>query len=48
MTHLKFNSLDKRLLAALDPDFAIDDSNEVASIHAGAITIKIVRIADDQ
>ena len=47
MTPLKFDSLDRRLLARLDPDFAIDDSGEVASVN-GPMRIEIVRVADDQ
>lgn len=46
MTSLKFDSLDKRLLTALDPDFVIDASGEAASISG--LTIRIVRPADDR
>ena len=44
---LKFDSLDKRLLAARDPDFVIDASNEAAEV-SGPMTIRIVRTADDR
>ena len=44
---MKFDSLDRKILAALDDSFIVDDNNEVATI-TGAITIKIVRIADDR
>ena len=44
---LKLDALDRQMLAALDPDFAVDDNNEVATI-SGPITIKIVRTADDR
>jgi len=46
MTHLKLDSLDQRLLAALDEGFIIDDSGESASISGPSI--RIVRTADDK
>ena len=39
----KFDRQDERALHALDPDFAISDSSEVATI-SGAMKIEITRI----
>ena len=46
MPNLKCDSLDRRLISALDESFIIDDSGESASISG--LTIKIVRPADDR
>jgi hypothetical protein len=46
MAHLKFDALDRQILAALDGGFVVED-NELAVLR-GAIAIEIVRVADDR
>ena len=44
---MRFDDLDRRALRALDTDFAIDDSGEVATV-AGEMKIELARTADDR
>jgi hypothetical protein len=43
---MKFDSQEKSMLAALDPDFTISADNETAMLND--VKVKIVRVADDR